>query len=77
MRLYLIPSSNIEFANPNPGSHVDGIVGLAESPTVESLAKKIHELSVKNSIVEEAKGSTSSPQNVDAYNAQSTQKVTQ
>ena len=32
---------------PKPGPHVDGVVGSVSYPTVESLAKKLHELSVK------------------------------
>ena len=32
---------------PNPGPHAGGVVGSVKSPTVESLAKKLHQLSVK------------------------------
>ena len=46
------------------GPHVNGIVG-----SVESLAKKIYDISVKQTTVEEAKDSTSSPQNANVYNA--------
>ena len=47
---------------PNPGPHVDGMVGSVSSPTVESLVKRLHELSVKQSAVEATKASTLSLQ---------------
>ena len=70
------PRYNMDFMKPNPRPHVDGIVGSIESPSVESLDNKILKLSVKHSMVEEAKATTPSPQNVDVYNTQSTQKGT-
>ena len=39
--------SNHSVEKPKPGPHVDGVVGSVNSPTVESLAKQIHELSIK------------------------------
>ena len=52
--------NNVE--KPKPGPHVDGVVGSVNSPTIESLAKELHELLAKQSIVEAAKASPS-PQN--------------
>ena len=40
------PRSNTDFVKPKHGPHVNDIVG-----SVESLAKKIHELSVKQSAI--------------------------
>ena len=51
------PTHNVE--KPNPGPHVDGVVGSVKSPTVESLAKKLHELSIKHSTAKVAKASPS------------------
>ena len=39
------PAHNAE--KPKPGPHADGVVGFVNSPTIESLAKQIHQLSVK------------------------------
>ena len=61
---------NVE--KPKPGPHADGVVGSMNSPTVESLAKQLHQLSVKNSTVEVAKVAPS-PQNVNVF-AQTSQK---
>ena len=47
------PTHNVE--KPKLGPHADGVVGSVKSPTVESLAKQLHELSVKHSTVEAAK----------------------
>ena len=66
IRYEIIPkasSSTNDLEKPNPGPHADGVVGSVISPTVESLAKQLHELSVKLSVVEEEKASTPSPQN--------------
>ena len=57
---------------PKRGPHADGVVGLVKYPTVESLAKQLHEFFVKQSIVEVAKASYSS-QNSNVL-AQSSQK---
>ena len=40
---------------PKPRPHANGVVGFVNSPTVESLAKQLHQLSVKHSTVEAAK----------------------
>ena len=45
--------------NPKPRPHVDGVVGSVNSPTIESLAKQLHQLFVKKSTVEEAKAAPS------------------
>ena len=60
---------------PKPRPHVDGVVGSVKSPTVESLEKQLHELSIKQSIVEVEKASPSS-QNAKIF-AQSSQKGNQ
>ena len=64
---------NIE--KPKPRPHVDGVVGSVNSPTVESLAKKLHQLSAKHSMVEAAKAAPS-PQNANFF-AQTSQKGNQ
>ena len=71
------PRYNTYFSKPNPGSHANDVVGSVDTLTVESLAKQIHELSVKKSAVEEAKAATPSSQNVNVYSTLSTQKGTQ
>ena len=53
----LRPTHNAE--KPKPGPHVDAVVGSINSPTVESLAKQIHQLFVKQSTVEVAKAAPS------------------
>ena len=60
---------------PKPGPHANGVVGSVNSPTVESLAKQLHDLSVKRSIVEAAMP-VPSPQN-ELFFAQSSQKGNQ
>ena len=65
---------NVE--KPNPGPHADGVVGSVCSPTVESLANKLHELSVKKYAAKEVKASTPSPQSASIF-AQSSQKGNQ
>ena len=42
------PMHNVE--KPKPGPHADGVVGSVKSPTVEYLAKQLHELSIKHSM---------------------------
>ena len=49
------------------------MASLVSSPTIESLAKKLHELSVKQSTTEVVKAATPSPQNSTIF-AQSSQK---
>ena len=49
------PMHNVEKPKPGP----DGVVGSMKSPTVESLSKQIHELSVKHSMAEAEKDSPS------------------
>ena len=55
---------NVE--KPKPGPHADGVVGSVKSPTIESLVKQIHELSIKQSTTEVAKASPS-PQNANFF----------
>ena len=49
-----------EAEKPKPGPHADGVVGSVNSPTVESLTKQLHQLSVKQSTAEAAKAAPSS-----------------
>ena len=58
------PTHNIE--KPKPGPHADGVVGSVNSPTIESLAKQLHQLSVKHSTVEAEKDALS-PQNANVF----------
>ena len=58
-----------------PGPHADGVVGSVNSPTVESLAKQLHQLSVKQSMAEAAKAAPS-PQSANVF-AQTSQKGNQ
>ena len=51
------PAHNVE--KPKLGPHADGVVGSMKYPTVKSLAKQLHQLSIKHSMVEEAKASPS------------------
>ena len=51
---------------PKPGPHADGVVSSVNSPTVASLDKYLHQLSVKHSTVEAAKASPS-PQNANVF----------
>ena len=67
------PTHNV--VKPKPGPHADGVVGSVNSPTVESLAKQIHQLSIKHSMVEVSKASPS-PQNENVF-AQTSQKGNQ
>ena len=60
---------------PKPRPHVDGVVGSVNSPTVDSLSKKIHEFSIKHSTAEVARDAPS-PQNANVF-AQSSQKGNQ
>ena len=71
-----MPRSTNDQERPNPGPHVDGMVGSVSSPTLESLAKQLHELLVKESPAEATKASTPSPQNENVF-AQSSQKGNQ
>ena len=64
-----------EAENPKPGPHADGVVGSVNSPTVESLTKQIHQLSVKQSTAKAAKAAPS-PQNANVF-AQTSQKGNQ
>ena len=41
----LRPTHSVE--KPKPGPHANGVVGSVNSPTVESLARKLHQLSIK------------------------------
>ena len=58
-----------------PRPHADGVVGSVNSPTIESLTKQLHKLSVKQSMVEVAKAAPS-PQNENVF-AQTSQKGNQ
>ena len=60
---------------PKPRPHADNVVGLVNSPTIESLAKQLHQLSIKQSTMEAAKVGPS-PQNENVF-AQSSQKGNQ
>ena len=51
---------------PKPRPHADVVVSLVSSPTVESLAKQLHEFSIKQSTTEVAKASPS-PQNANVF----------
>ena len=66
----LRPTHDVE--KPNPGPHANGVVGSVNSPTIEYLAKQLHQLSVKHSMVEATKASPS-PQNANVF-SQSSQK---
>ena len=67
------PTHNVE--KPNPGPHADGVVVSVNSPTIESLAKQLHQLAIKNSTAEAAKVAPS-PQNANVF-AQTSQKGNQ
>ena len=60
---------------PKLGPHANGVVGSVNSPTVESLAKQLHQLSVKQSTAEAAKAAPS-PQSANVF-AQTSQKGNQ
>ena len=64
---------NVE--TPKPGPHADGVFGSVNYPTVESLAKQLHQLSVKHSTAEAAKAAPS-PQNANVF-AKTSQKGNQ
>ena len=49
------PWSTHSVEKPKSRPHADGMVGSVNSPTVDSLAKQLHELSVKKSTTEAAK----------------------
>ena len=60
------PRPTHDAEKPKPGPHADGVVGFVNSPTVESLAKQLHQLFIKNYVVEAAKAAPS-PQNVNFF----------
>ena len=64
-----------EAEKPKPVPHVDGVVGSVKSPTIESLAKQLHQLSVEQSMAEVAKAAPSS-QNANVF-AQTSSKGNQ
>ena len=66
------PRSTHSVEKPKTGPHADGVVGSVNSPTIESLAKQLHELSIKQSTLEAAKAAPS-PQNANVF-AQTSQK---
>ena len=63
--------SNIDPVKLKHGLHVDGIVGLVETPILESLDKKIHEFSMNKYVLEETTISKPPPQSTNANNVQS------
>ena len=67
------PTHSVE--KPKHGPHADGVVGSVKSPTMESLAKQLHEFSVKHT-TEEAGKAAPSPHNADVF-SQSSQKGNQ
>ena len=54
------PQPTYSVEKPKPGHHANGMVVSVKSPLVESLVIQLHELSVKQSTVEETKVSPSS-----------------
>ena len=52
-----MPMQNVE--KPKPGPHANGVVGSVKPPTIESLAKQLHELSIKHSTTEVPKSAPS------------------
>ena len=66
------PRPTHDAEKPKLGPHADGVVGSINSPTIESLAKQIHQLFVKHSMVEETKAAPS-PQSENVF-AQTSQK---
>ena len=69
----LRPTHDVD--KPKPRPHADGVVGSVNSPTVESLTKQLHQLSVKQSAAEAAKA-TPSPQSENVF-AQTSSKGNQ
>ena len=69
------PRPSHEAEKPKPGPHADGVVGSINSPTVESLTKQLHQLSVKHSTAEAAKAAPS-PQSANVF-AQTSSKGNQ
>ena len=69
------PRPTHDAEKPKPRPHADCVVGSINSPTVESLAKQLHQLSVKQSMVEAAKAAPS-PQSANVF-AQTSQKGNQ
>ena len=67
------PTHDVE--NPKPRPHGDGVDGSVNSPTVESLTKQLHQLSVKKSTADVAKAAHS-PQSANVF-AQISQKGNQ
>ena len=67
------PTHDVE--KPKPRPHAYGVVGSVNSPTVESLAKQLHQLSIKHSTVEVSKASRC-PQSANVF-AQTSQKGSQ
>ena len=53
------PRPTHDAENPKPRPHDDGVVKYINSPTVESLAKQLHQLSVNHSTMEAAKAAPS------------------
>ena len=53
------PRPSHEAEKPKPRPHADGVVGSVNSPTIESLTKQIHQLSIKKSMTEAVKAAPS------------------
>ena len=60
------PRPSHDAKKPKPGPHADGVVGSVNSPTIESLAKQLHQLFVKKYMVEVVKASPS-PQSANVF----------
>ena len=69
------PRPTHDAEKPKPGPHADGVVGSINYPTIEYLDKKLHQLSIKQSMVEVAKAAPS-PQSANVF-AQTSQKGNQ
>ena len=69
------PRPTHDAKKPKPKPHANGVVGSINSPTVEYLAKQLHQLSIKHSTAEAAKAAPS-PQNANVF-AQTSQKGNQ
>ena len=60
------PRPTHDAEKPKPGPHAYGVVGSVNSPTIEYLAKQLHQLSIKYSTAEAAKAALS-PQNENVF----------
>ena len=60
------PRPTHDAEKPKHIPHANGVVGFVKYPTIESLAKQLHQLSVKHSRAEAAKAAPS-PQNANVF----------